>query len=325
MQEFPIVGDTALPWFDPDWPWNGPRLQRFIDYGFYRGATQANHVDVDFQFVTPVAMFAGADGDCWDECVNQQILILNEKRWQILSRAPTRSELLKRFDTDEVDYVWTNHRPYPTVFEIGAEGLTQKVAITQWGGDDSERVIRFDGDQAVRQVVDTLAGWGVVSSRYWPTLLTQFPQFQQCEKYLAELGVLWSDSPHPLHQSGMSPKQVAPTPGIAAELSDYQKLWKYAKKNWLPVSGNFRIAESIKDGPGNYQDCIDKLLPPTHKMGRTRQTKFFHSVKGALNPILREEFGFEVFRDNEEVVIRNWVKPLSTKKKITKKSTKRKS
>ena len=196
MRDLPLGGDTGLPWFDPDWPWNGPAVQRFLDTGFNRGVLETTVMDVDLELANPVAMFAGADGDYWDDCANQCILIRNSTRWQVLTRAPKRSELLKWFDKDEVEYVWANQRPSPTIFDYGEEGT-----IRSWVMHDYRGVIRFEGDQTIRQVVDTLMGWGLVTSRYWPGLLEKFPQFQKCEMYLAELGALWSDGSHPLHQS----------------------------------------------------------------------------------------------------------------------------
>lgn len=196
MKDLPISGDTGLPWYDPEWPWNGPSVQRFLETGMNRGILETNVVDVDFELVIPVAVFAGADGDCWDDCTNQCILIRNASRWQVLTRPPKRSELLKWFDKDEVDYVWARQRPKPIIFDYGEEGNIRK-----WVMHDYRGVIRFEGDQTIRQVVDTLVGWGFVTSKYWPRLLETFPQFQQCETYLSEIGALWSDGSHPLHQS----------------------------------------------------------------------------------------------------------------------------
>ncbi len=113
----------------------------------------------------------------------------------------------------------------------------------------------------------------------------------------------------------------APPP--SQPIDEYKTLWEYAQKSWQTKSDFFKVAESIKTGPGNYQECIDSLRPPTRNMGRSPQTKAFHSVVGALNKILRPMFSFEVFRDKEQVLIRPWSMP--SIKKVSKKSANRKS
>ncbi len=92
-------------------------------------------------------------------------------------------------------------RPFPTVLSLGVEGAFGKTVFTYWSDVDSERVVRFEGDQTLRQVVDSLTGWGIVSSRLWPHVRNRFPQLAACETYLEELGSLWPKGTHPLHQS----------------------------------------------------------------------------------------------------------------------------
>lgn len=206
--DLPVVGDTTLPWFDADWPWNGTRVQRFIDANTLIPGDKPKFIDIDFAVVSPVAMFAGKDGDYWDDCTTQMLMVRNNGSWQIATRAPLRSELLRRFDKDEVEYVWEKQRPFPVVFNLGLEGLFGKTAFTYWNDDDNECVVRFDGDQTLRQVADSLAGWGVVSSRQWPLICDQFPQLASCESYLEDLGLLWPSGAHPLHQNKQAEKQT---------------------------------------------------------------------------------------------------------------------
>lgn len=104
--------------------------------------------------------------------------------------------------------------------------------------------------------------------------------------------------------------------------SDYQSLEDYAEKKWARDTDKYRLAESIKTGPTNCGECVDKLIP---NVDRSTQTKRFHAVKHQMNQELQKEFGFEVFRDNEQVVIRRLTKPTPSKKKVPKKSPKRKT
>lgn len=198
--DIPIIGDTKLPWFDADWPWNGSRVQRFIDASTLAPNATPNFIDVDFSAVETVAMHAGQDGNSWDDCCTQMLMFRDDKSWRIVTRAPLRSELLLRFNKDDVDYVFEKQRPFPVIFNLGLEGDFGKSAFTYWNDNESECVIRFSGDQTIRQVVDSLAGWGIVSSRLWLGILAKFPQLSICESYLEDLGCLWPSGAHPLHQ-----------------------------------------------------------------------------------------------------------------------------
>lgn len=198
--EIPILGDKSLPWFDPDWPWNlgrvasffpcysinlntNPGLIRYLEKEFQRPI-----IEVDFSKVSAVAMWAGSKAIIWDDCEPQQILVRYENQWLVLLRHISELEVREYFngDIENSDCVVREGLPYPNYVHLGFDE------------DRSERG-KSPKDYAVRNAVNELAYRGFVQSRYWPTITSQFPEFDELREYLISLGYLYPDGSHPLH------------------------------------------------------------------------------------------------------------------------------
>jgi hypothetical protein len=121
-----------------------------------------------------------------------------------------------------------------------------------------------------------------------------------------------------------TPDTKLPIP-VDFQQTPYQKLWDYAQKMWTSGTDKFKICEHISNGPGKYSNCLDHLIP---NVGRSDQTKRFHSVASVLNKEIKITLGLEVYRLGEQVLIREAAPKPTTKSKHnanTKKSaTKRK-
>jgi ElaB/YqjD/DUF883 family membrane-anchored ribosome-binding protein len=108
---------------------------------------------------------------------------------------------------------------------------------------------------------------------------------------------------------------------VATPQTPYQTLWDYAQKMWTSGTDKFKICEHISNGPGNYSECLEHLVPNT---SRTDQTKRFHSVCGAMNKEIRAPLGLEVYRFGEQIfVCKAGRKPLEHKPKPQKTTTKK--
>jgi hypothetical protein len=110
----------------------------------------------------------------------------------------------------------------------------------------------------------------------------------------------------------------------------YQSLWDYAQKMWTPGTDKFKICKYISNGPGNYSECLEDLVP---NISRTDQTKRFHSVCGAMNKEIRVALGLEVHRPtrSQQILVQEVCespmseeRPNNRKPTIKKSTTKRK-
>jgi len=114
-----------------------------------------------------------------------------------------------------------------------------------------------------------------------------------------------------------TPQQQTPPPP-----SDYVKLWEYANKMWAKGMDKYKICESISNGPGNYSDCVEYLIP---NVSRSEQTKRFHSVKGELNKAIQVGLSLEVYRDGQQVLIRKVGEQPTSQRKLKRTATKKKT
>jgi hypothetical protein len=101
----------------------------------------------------------------------------------------------------------------------------------------------------------------------------------------------------------------------------YHNLWDYAQKMWAGGTDKFKICELISEGPGNYSECGERLIP---NVRRSVQTNRFHSVVGAMNKEIRSNLGLEVYRIGEQIyVCKVGQKPPEHERKSKKPTTKK--
>jgi hypothetical protein len=122
--------------------------------------------------------------------------------------------------------------------------------------------------------------------------------------------------------------EVQPTPSELPTPADvtpsqYQTVWNYAQQMWAPGIDKYKICEHLANGPGNYSECLEDLIP---NVGRSAQTNRFHSVLLSLNKEIRGALALEVYRLGEQILVCEvGRKPLeherNPKQPTTKKST----
>ena len=251
--EIPTIGETSLPWFDPDWPWNLGCVARFVPtfFKFSRmmGLTDRPIIEIDFSKVSAVAMRTGCIGLLWEDCEPQQVLINLENQWFVLVRHISEIEVRKFFDgkadaSDEIAWALRNELPCQTYVQLGIEGDRSERVIAsngyeecdlivfnprsepykkQWFSDSVRKMIAesdrfsvhcFKGDHAVRNAVDILASWGFVQSKHWPTITSRFPELNEFNAYLIHQYQLYPDGSHPLHEVSTKAPQQADSDGV---------------------------------------------------------------------------------------------------------------
>lgn len=80
----------------------------------------------------------------------------------------------------------------------------------------------------------------------------------------------------------------------------YQTLWNYSQQKWASGSDKYKICQHITDGPGNYTECVEDLIP---NVNRTDQSRRFHSVLGSLNKEIRDVLALEVYRWGAQILV----------------------
>jgi hypothetical protein len=105
--------------------------------------------------------------------------------------------------------------------------------------------------------------------------------------------------------------------------SDYVKLWEYANKMWAKGTDKYKICESISNGPGDYSECVDYLVPKCDD--KSLKTKRFHAVKDVLNEDIRCGLRLEVYRDGQQVLIRKVDEQPTSQRKLKRTATKKKT
>lgn len=213
-------GDTSLPWFDPRWPYGGPRLQ------CYDGCADP----IDVKSLIPVAGFAGS-GLTHGELVlgpeiqsplelkyrrseSNHITCMNESTFHLSDRMlPSVQKLLAVFDGE---WIIISNRAYAkqfipyvsgrlvnlnfeeneelirTITWIGEEGLLVDKQVDYIDLDGTKRLIEFQGDETLRRVVELLNNWGWMESPNWPTLVGNFPQLNTMNDYLLRRKLLYT-------------------------------------------------------------------------------------------------------------------------------------
>ncbi|MBU6386220.1 MAG: hypothetical protein KGS49_09815 [Planctomycetes bacterium] len=190
-------------------------------------------IEIDFSKVSAVAMWAGSKAIIWDDCEPQQILVRFENQWLVLLRHISEMEVQEYFNGDiaKSDCFVREGLPYPTYVHLGSVGdRSERVSVSTDYDYDECKVIVFNpvaepfnldgvsdqvknlieqsdrvsvecfaGDYTVRNAVNELAHRGFVQSKYWPTITSQFPEFDELRDYLISLGYLYPDGSHPLH------------------------------------------------------------------------------------------------------------------------------
>lgn len=177
LSKFDIVwlGDTKVPWFDMQWPFNGPRMQ----YG----------ESIDLEDLEPVAGFAGTtDGvvfpsgntpDDWEEILVQKLLAKHKGEWIVL-RNQAKTRQVRHRIPDLQDFL---------NFEL------------EYVGPRTMDSLGLEGDDTLRKVVDVLADWGFVRSEHWLNLLEKYPSLQALVPYLDKKKILFSNGTHLNHIS----------------------------------------------------------------------------------------------------------------------------
>jgi hypothetical protein len=155
--EIPTIGETSLPWFDPDWPWNLGRVARFApsyspvlsvrpDFPVMMRLFDRPIIEIDFSKVSAVAMRTGFSGLLWEDCEPQQVMIKSENQWLVLVRHISEIEVHKFFDgkageSNEITWALRNELPCQSYVQLGTEG------------DRSERVIASTDDEECHLIV----------------------------------------------------------------------------------------------------------------------------------------------------------------------------
>jgi hypothetical protein len=152
------------------------------------------------------------------------------------------------------------------------------------------------------------------------------------EMYGAELNSFWSTLKKSLNISAKPTPKSEQTPPVVSDSqpppsetvsSEYQRLWDYAQKMWARGTAKYKICECMKNGPGDYLDCVQLLAPGVN---RTDQSRQFHSVVGAINDVVKVELRLEVYKVGQQVLLceagqRPARKKPTAKRPTTKKST----
>lgn len=188
-------------------------------------------IEIDFSKVSAVAMWAGSKAIIWDDCEPQQILVRFENQWLVLLRHISELEVREYFngDIENSDCVVREGLPYPNYVHLGSVGDRSERVDVSTDYDECKVIVFnpvaepfnldgvsdqvkslieqsdrvsvecFAGDYAVRNAVNELAHRGFVQSKYWPTITSQFPEFDEFNDYLIRHNILYPDGSHPLH------------------------------------------------------------------------------------------------------------------------------
>jgi hypothetical protein len=213
-------GDTSLPWFDPKWPYNGPRLQR------YEGRTKP----IDMEELIPVAGFAGSGlthgelvlgpGEtspfklkyvkrqrsrikCKTESTFhlsdrmlpsvQKLLAVLDREWIIISNCASAKLFIPYMAGHLVNLNFEDNEEVTRAFtRIGKEGLLVDKQVDYIDLDGNKKLIRFEGDETLRRVVELLNNWGWMESPNWPTIVGNFPQLNTMNDYLLRRKLLYA-------------------------------------------------------------------------------------------------------------------------------------
>ena len=215
-------------------------------------------------------------------------------------------------------------------------------SISIWLGCHATESIRKEWDRKVEKVRKTsvrIERMRQYLERVSPELRTSEranrllnERFGILDWYLAEFHSFWvtlkraynveDGRTPPIGQSKpveVSDSQRSPSESVPNE---YQRLWDYAQKMWARGTAKYKICECMKNGPGDYLDCLQLLAPGVN---RTDQSRQFHSVVGALNGVVKVELRLEVYKVGQQILLCEAGQRPTRKKPIAKRPTTKKS
>jgi hypothetical protein len=284
-------------------PCYSPVLSVRPDYSVMRELFDRPIIEIDFSKVSAVAMRTGCSGLLWEHCEPQQVLVKLENQWLVLIRHISEIEVQKFFcgkpdASNEIAWALRKELPYQTCVQLGAQGdRTERVIAStnydgkcnlmvfnprsepykkEWFSDFVRKMIAdskefsvhcFKGDYAVRNAVDTLALWGFVQSKYWPTITHQFPELNELQDYLILLDYLYPNGSHPLHgktsevakQSGGADNQADENGAIDAVARSM--MWGGEQFNDIPARG-IKVLDLLLKAyrDGNRVVTLDEII-----------------------------------------------------------------
>ena len=158
--DIPTLGDTSLPWYDKNWPWNLGRVATFApSYSFYQtapmnedlllalsGGEPIELLDIDFSKVSPIAMWAGRGERLWEHCEPQQLLVRFDGRWLVLCRHITEYEVSRFFfgDSDATNDAVRDGVPYQKYVDLGREGHREEYVYGEINADSEATILVFN-------------------------------------------------------------------------------------------------------------------------------------------------------------------------------------
>lgn len=212
-------------------------------------------------------------------------------------------EGLDRFLADAAKVVFVRSYADLDAFELALDLWEPSEAVSIWLGCHTTEGLRKDFDEKVNQVHKILLR--IVKTQWWLNRLSaELRTSPKAEKILdkwvsglmvygAELHSFWVVLKRCYNISD-APKSPKPDPPVGGDsLDNYRTLYEYARKQWNTFSQNFKLVESLSNGPGVYNDCVNKLLPGFSQSEKTRR---FHQVLGPLNETIGEALGLNIYR-----------------------------
>ena len=189
------VGDSNLPWFDRQWPRNGPRDFRF-------GYNEDDFIDLEN--FRPAAGYTGTkvlSGEGTLSNVQQLLGIYEKDEWVVLNNSATNGQLILDFYRETHIPEYGSEELVSAGFRsLGKEGSMIDREVGYVDRIDSKKTLQYKGDETLRNVVELLIGWGWVESPHWPELVSQFPQLASMTGYLIQRRILDTEGTHPSHK-----------------------------------------------------------------------------------------------------------------------------